>query len=284
MNRFNQNYSRSLDFNHTIVCDRKIADRLLLTPIAETDSLFSILNNDVCFNKLFPLPETLVDVRSFKYFGNCNEFEALSCYYMSLDDLQKEEVKKVLEKNNSILDMCNYWLRCSYYLTYYQQCKQPMDLAMREYQDFKEDYQDIKHKFKDVIEAGKVFFSNIKNYGVIFEEEWVKKYWGIKIDKVDYKYKATVSYDQAIDKYSISFTTNGYIPYGFINQYGTLIEDGDLNWYYTKDEYDGEHSFVKKNGIIFENCYLNSRSKTIGHLKQGVDSVYFSKSIDPYEI
>ncbi len=284
MNRFNQNSSYSYAYKHTIVCDKKIADRLLLTPIAETNSLFSILDNIVCFNKLFPIPEELVDIRSFKYFGNCNEFEALSCYYMSLDDFQKEEVKNVLENNYSILEMCNYWLRCSYYLTYYQQCKQIMNTAMRDYQDFKEDNPNLKHEFKDVIEAGKVFYSNIKKYGVIFEEEWVKKFWSIDLSKGKLEYKADVKYDPETDKYSISFTTDRYVPYGFINQYATLIEDGKLNWYYTKDDYDGEHSFVKKNGIIFETCYLNGQNKTIGNLRQGVDSICFDDSMNPYYI
>ncbi len=171
------------------------------------------------------------------------ERDAVASYYLSLDNQNRINLKKKLEKKKvSFYD--NYWEMYKNSINFFR--KNPDKLEINE-NNFNINKDAILNKYKSLSDLGKQYVDNIINYGFSQWYDWSCEIWGTKwnvyneVNVVDYPEK---------NECEIIFYTAWSVPYGIVNEYSKLCSDDEFHWEYEDEDYDGYHILSKKDGKI----------------------------------
>lgn len=215
-----------------ITCKKKLADELLTK-----DNDRYILD----FNKLIPMPKTL------KLVAGSIEKESVACYYHSLSKNDRKKLKDILTTKKD-------WYYGNYYNkyeTFIKRCYKEKELLNKLRANYNPDnyVSEIYKRIDNINELGKQYVDNIINYDCPHWYDWCNKNWGTKWNVLD---EVNVSYNEEIDEYEISFSTAWSIPTGIFKKYFEMCKDGELNWLYEDEDYDGTHILTKENGELVD--------------------------------
>ena len=191
-----------------IICKKELGEKLL----TKTNDGYSL-----DFNKLIPMPKDLnIEASSIGEAG-------LIFLYLTSKDLNKNlDITKAYKSLNSL----NRDIRTDPYF-------QMINSNLLKY---KKD-----ENFQDSIKLGEKYLNNYRKYGYCNWYNWSIDNWGTKWnveDEVDV-------IDIGDDKYEIRFKTAWSCPTGILKVFSKLCDDGDLNWVYYDEDYDG-HNFITK--------------------------------------
>ena len=215
-----------------ITCKKELADKLLTK---EEDKFL------LDFNKIIPMPKTL------KLVAGSIERDSVACYYHSLDEVGQKEIKNILDNKTD-------W----YYGDYYNKYRTLIEGGHKDISvinKLRENYDpngyttETFKKFDNIDELGKQYIDNIKQHGCPHWYDWCTKHWGTKWNVWD---DVHVSYNEEIDEYEIEFSTAWSIPHGIFEKYFDMCKDGELNWIYEDEDYNGTHILTKENGELVD--------------------------------
>lgn len=214
-----------------IKCKKEIGDKLLTIK----DDIYSL-----DFNKLIPMPEDL------KLDAGSIESDSISCYYLSLNDDEKNKLMKLL-KSKEIFFHHDYWNKYKNDIKYYESNPDKLKNNKDNFNgliDF-----DYKKHFNSLAELGKQYIENIKKYGYPQWYDWCVENWGTKWNVED---DVDVSYNKNTDEYDITFDTAWSVPSGIVEKYSEFCNDEEFYWEYEDEDYDGTHILRKINGEIID--------------------------------
>ena len=123
------------------------------------------------------------------------------------------------------------------------------DKLKNERETFNGGSEEVDSKIKDINELGKLYIDNINNYGDSQWYHWCNKNWGTKWNVSE---DVDVDYDDSTEEYNICFNTAWCPPYGIIDKYSEMCNDGEFDWEYENEDYDGHHYITKENGELIE--------------------------------
>ena len=215
-----------------IKCKKSIGDKILT--ITENGYSFD-------FNKLIPMPDDL------KLDAGSIEGDSIACYYLSLNDDEKNKLMKLLKSKEA--SYChNYWNKYKDDIKKLENNPKRLNEKINNFNglfDF-----DKEKQFTSINELGKQYVENIKNYNSPQWYDWCVKNWGTKWNVEE---DFDIVYDKNIDEYDISFQTAWSVPIGIVKRYSELCEDDEeFYWEYEDEDYDGTHILRKINGEIID--------------------------------
>lgn len=214
-----------------IKCKKSIGDKILT--ITENGYSFD-------FNKLIPMPDDLkIDAGSI-------EGDSIACYYLSLNDDEKNKLMKLLKSKEA--SYChNYWNKYKDDIKKLENNPKRLNEKINNFNglfDF-----DKEKQFTSINELGKQYVENIKKYNFPQWYDWCIENWGTKWNVEE---DVDIAYDKNIDEYDISFQTAWSVPTGIVERYSDFCEDDDFYWEYEDEDYDGTHILRKINGEIVD--------------------------------
>ena len=213
-----------------IKCKKSIGDKILT--ITENGYSFD-------FNKLIPMPDDL------KLDAGSIEGDSIACYYLSLNDDEKNKLMKLLKSKEA--SYChNYWNKYKDDIKKLENNPKRLNKKINNFNglfDF-----DKEKQFTSINELGKQYVENIKNYNSPQWYDWCVKNWGTKWNVEE---DFDIVYDKNIDEYDISFQTAWSVPTGIVKRYSELCED-DEEFYWEYEDYDVTHILRKTNGEIID--------------------------------
>ena len=215
-----------------IKCKKSIGDKILT--ITENGYSFD-------FNKLIPMPDDL------KLDAGSIEGDSIACYYLSLNDDEKNKLMKLLKSKEA--SYChNYWNKYKDDIKKLENNPKRLNKKINNFNglfDF-----DKEKQFTSINELGKQYVENIKKYNFPQWCDWCVKNWGTKWNVEE---DVDIVYDKNIDEYDISFQTAWSVPTGIVKRYSELCEDDEeFYWEYEDEDYDGTHILRKINGEIID--------------------------------
>lgn len=215
-----------------IICKKSIGDKILT--ITENGYSFD-------FNKLIPMPDDL------KLDAGSIEGDSIACYYLSLNDDEKNKLMKLLKSKEA--SYChNYWNKYKDDIKKLESNPKRLNKKINNFNglfDF-----DKEKQFTSINELGKQYVENIKKYNFPQWYDWCVKNWGTKWNVEE---DVDIVYDKNIDEYDISFQTAWSVPTGIVKRYSELCEDDEeFYWEYEDEDYDGTHILRKINGEIID--------------------------------
>ena len=215
-----------------IKCKKSIGDKILT--ITENGYSFD-------FNKLIPMPDDL------KLDAGSIEGDSIACYYLSLNDDEKNKLMKLLKSKEA--SYChNYWNKYKDDIKKLENNPKRLNEKINNFNglfDF-----DKEKQFTSINELGKQYVENIKKYNFPQWCDWCVKNWGTKWNVEE---DVDIVYDKNIDEYDISFQTAWSVPTGSVKRYSELCEDDEeFYWEYEDEDYDGTHILRKINGEIID--------------------------------
>lgn len=215
-----------------IKCKKSIGDKILT--ITENGYSFD-------FNKLIPMPDDL------KLDAGSIEGDSIACYYLSLNDDEKNKLMKLLKSKEA--SYChNYWSKYKDDIKKLENNPKRLNEKINNFNglfDF-----DKEKQFTSINELGKQYVENIKKYNFPQWYDWCVKNWGTKWNVEE---DVDIVYDKNIDEYDISFQTAWSVPKGIVKRYSELCEDDEeFYWEYEDEDYDGTHILRKINGEIID--------------------------------
>lgn len=215
-----------------IKCKKSIGDKILT--ITENGYSFD-------FNKLIPMPDDL------KLDAGSIEGDSIACYYLSLNDDEKNKLMKLLKSKEA--SYChNYWNKYKDDIKKLENNPKRLNKKINNFNglfDF-----DKEKQFTSINELGKQYVENIKKYNFPQWYDWCVKNWGTKWNVEE---DVDIVYDKNIDEYDISFQTAWSVPTGIVKRYSELCEDDEeFYWKYEDEDYDGTHILRKINGEIID--------------------------------
>ena len=215
-----------------IKCKKSIGDKILT--ITENGYSFD-------FNKLIPMPDDL------KLDAGSIEGDSIACYYLSLNDDEKNKLMKLLKSKEA--SYChNYWNKYKDDIKKLENNPKRLNKKINNFNglfDF-----DKEKQFTSINELGKQYVENIKKYNFPQWYDWCVKNWGTKWNVEE---DVDIVYDKNIDEYDISFQTAWSVPTGIVKWYSELCEDDEeFYWEYEDEDYDGTHILRKINGEIID--------------------------------
>lgn len=215
-----------------IKCKKSIGDKILT--ITENGYSFD-------FNKLIPMPDDL------KLDAGSIEGDSIACYYLSLNDDEKNKLMKLLKSKEA--SYChNYWNKYKDDIKKLENNPKRLNKKINNFNglfDF-----DKEKQFTSINELGKQYVENIKKYNFPQWYDWCVKNWGTKWNVEE---DVDIVYDKNIDEYDISFQTAWSVPTGIAKRYSELCEDDEeFYWEYEDEDYDGTHILRKINGEIID--------------------------------
>ena len=182
------------------------------------------------FNKIIPMPESL-SIES----GSRGEMGLVFLYITSLD----LNIKNTIIKAYKSLNPFN---KDIYISTYFKRINSDIE----KYKNDKE--------FKESIELGKKYLDNYIKYGYCTWYNWSIDNWGTKWNVEDEV--TVIEIDD--NKYKITFYTAWSCPTGILNEFSKMCDDGELDWLYYDEDYDGHFFVTKENGKLkYEKEYLD---------------------------
>ena len=215
-----------------IKCKKSIGDKILT--ITENGYSFD-------FNKLIPMPDDL------KLDAGSIEGDSIACYYLSLNDDEKNKLMKLL-KSKEASCFHNYWNKYKDDIKKLENNPKRLNKKINNFNglfDF-----DKEKQFTSINELGKQYVENIKKYNLPQWQDWCVKNWGTKWNVEE---DVDIVYDKNIDEYDISFQTAWSVPTGIVKRYSELCEDDEeFYWEYEDEDYDGTHILRKINGEIID--------------------------------
>lgn len=215
-----------------IKCKKSIGDKILT--ITENGYSFD-------FNKLIPMSDDL------KLDAGSIEGDSIACYYLSLNDDEKNKLMKLLKSKEA--SYChNYWNKYKDDIKKLENNPKRLNEKINNFNglfDF-----DKEKQFTSINELGKQYVENIKKYNFPQWYDWCVKNWGTKWNVEE---DVDIVYDKNIDEYDISFQTAQSVPTGIVKRYSELCEDDEeFYWEYEDEDYDGTHILRKINGEIID--------------------------------
>lgn len=215
-----------------IKCKKSIGDKILT--ITENGYSFD-------FNKLIPMPDDL------KLDAGSIEGDSIACYYLSLNDDEKNKLMKLLKSKEA--SYChNYWNKYKDDIKKLENNPKRLNKKINNFNglfDF-----DKEKQFTSINELGKQYVENIKKYNFPQWYDWCVKNWGTKWNVEE---DVDIVYDKNIDEYDISFQTAWSVPTGIVKRYSELCEDDEeFYWEYEDEDYDGTHILRKINVEIID--------------------------------
>lgn len=108
-------------------------------------------------------------------------------------------------------------------------------------------------------QLGKKYLDNYIKYGYCNWYDWTIANWGTKWNV---NYDCQVEYSKSKEEYSIVFDTAWCCPKGILEKYGEMCNDGELNWMYYDEEYNGHIYFTKEKGKINRTEYFDINHNT----------------------
>lgn len=110
-------------------------------------------------------------------------------------------------------------------------------------------------KFKEAIELGEKYLNNYIKYGYCNWYDWSIDNWGTKWNVDD---SCNVEYNKEKQEFTITFDTAWSCPSGILEEYGKMCSDGELDWMYYDEDYDGHIFVTKENGeLMLRKEYLD---------------------------
>ncbi|MBO6195364.1 MAG: hypothetical protein J6O56_03335 [Bacilli bacterium] len=192
-----------------IICKKELGDKLL----TKTKNGY-----ELDFNKLIPMPKDL-EITA----GSQGEKGLIFLYITSNNQNEKDIIEKAYKTLNSFnKQICN-------------------DIYFKK---INSDIQKYKNgdEFKEDLDLGKKYLDNYKKYGYCNWYNWSINNWGTKWNVKD---DCTIDYDDSTKEYTITFDTAWSCPTGILKEYSKMCEDGELDWMYYDEDYDG-HIFITK--------------------------------------
>ena len=169
-----------------IKCKKSIGDKILT--ITENGYSFD-------FNKLIPMPDDL------KLDAGSIEGDSIACYYLSLNDDEKNKLMKLLKSKEA--SYChNYWNKYKDDIKKLENNPKRLNKKINNFNglfDF-----DKEKQFTSINELGKQYVETIKKYNFPQWYDWCVKNWGTKWNVEE---DVDIVYDKNIDEYDISFQT-----------------------------------------------------------------------------
>ena len=108
--------------------------------------------------------------------------------------------------------------------------------------------------FQKSIELGKKYLDNYIKYGYCHWYNWAVNNWGTKWNVED---EVSVI-DIGDDNYEIIFDTAWSCPTGIIKEFSKICNNGELDWMYYNEDYDGHTFITKEHGeLVFKKEYLD---------------------------
>lgn len=214
-----------------ITCKKKLAEKLL----TKVDDKY-ILD----FNKLIPMPKTM------KLVAGSTEDEAIASYYLSLKRFEKKAIKELLQ-SKKVFYYGNYWNKYERYIKDFETNKKSLTKCKKYFK--KSSQKDNYKKFNNLVQLGKQYIENIAQYGFAQWYDWCSENWGTKWNVED---ECDIVIDKETNTFEISFNTAWSIPTGIFNKFFDYCEDGELNWIYEDEDYDGTHTLTKENGQVVD--------------------------------
>ena len=101
--------------------------------------------------------------------------------------------------------------------------------------------------FQESIELGKKYLDNYIKYGYCNWYNWSIDNWGTKWNVED---DCSIEYDKVKEEYTITFDTAWSCPVGILKEYSKMCNDGELDWMYYDEDYDGHIFVTKENGEL----------------------------------
>ena len=182
------------------------------------------------FNKLIPMPKEL-NITA----GSDGEKGLIFLYLTSLDLSKNVDIRKAYKSLN------------------------PFNKEIHTNPYFKEIDSNLSKYFKDKdfqssIDLGKKYLDNFIKYGYCHWYNWAIDNWGTKWNVED-----EVSVIDLDDKnYEIRFNTAWSCPTGILKEFSKLCDDGELDWMYYDEDYDGHIFVTKENGeLMLRKEYLD---------------------------
>lgn len=192
-----------------IICKKELGDKIL----AKTDDSYSF-----DFNTLIKMPKDL-EIES----GSNGEDGLMYLYLKSKNKKEKDLINSAYKNCNEFFNNINNESR-------YKRIKSNLKAF------------ENKDNFQEIINLGKKYLSNYKKYGYCNWYKWCINNWGTKWNVEN---DCNVDYNPETKEYTITFDTAWSCPIHILEKYSELCEDGELNWMYYDEDYDG-HIFVTK--------------------------------------
>ena len=205
-----------------IICKKELGDKLL----TKTENGYSF-----DFNKLIPMPNDL-KIES----GSSGEKGLIFLYLTSLKLKEKNKIQNAYKSISPFnINICHdpFFKDINKNLTKYKS--------------------DIN--FKESIDLGKKYLNNYNKYGYCNWYEWSIDNWGTKWNVED---SCNVIYDKDKKEYTITFDTAWNCPIGILKEYSKMCNDGELDWMFYDEDYDG-HTYITKenNKLVTKKEYLD---------------------------
>lgn len=197
-----------------IICKKELGDKLL----TKTDGGYSL-----DFNKLIPMPKEL-KIEA----GSNGEKGLIFLYLTSLDLSDNIDIRKAyksLNPFNQDIHTDPYFEKINSNLSKYKK----------------------DENFQESIELGKKYLDNYIKYGYCNWYNWSIDNWGTKWNVED---DCSIEYDKVKEEYTITFDTAWSCPVGILKEYSKMCNDGELDWMYYDEDYDGHIFVTKENGEL----------------------------------
>lgn len=204
-----------------IICKKELGEKLL----TKTDDGYSL-----DFNKLIPMPKEL-DIES----GSKGEKGLIFLYLTSLDLSKNVDIRKAYKS----LSPFNKEIHNDPYF-------KDIDSNLSKYK--------TDESFQESIELGKKYLDNYIKYGHCNWYDWCVDNWGTK-----WNVENEVSViDLDDDNYEITFDTAWSCPSEILKEFSKMCNDGELDWMYYDEDYDGHIFVTKENGeLMIRKEYLD---------------------------
>lgn len=200
-----------------VACKKKLGDKLL----TKTEKGFSL-----DFNKIIKMPEEL-DIES----GSRGQEGLMYLYVKSKNNFERIEI------NNAYREL-NPFFKDIYRENRFGSIEENIEKY------------DNDEEFKKSIELGKKYLDNYKKYGHCTWYNWCVENWGTKWNVED---EVQVEYDSKNEEYIICFDTAWDPPRGIIKAFADMCDkEEDFNWEYENEDYDGHHTLILQNGVIYD--------------------------------
>ena len=204
-----------------IICKTELGEKLL----TKTDDGYSL-----DFNKLIPMPKEL-DIES----GSKGEKGLIFLYLTSLDLSKNVDIRKAYKS----LSPFNKEIHNDPYF-------KDIDSNLSKYK--------TDESFQESIELGKKYLDNYIKYGYCNWYDWCVDNWGTKWNVENEV--SVMDLDDA--NYEITFDTAWSCPSGILKKFSKMCKDGELEWMYYDEDYDGHIFVTKENGeLMIRKEYLD---------------------------
>ncbi len=220
-----------------VACRKELGDKLL----TKTEKGYSL-----DFNKIKKMPEEL-DIES----GSRGQEGLMYLYIKSKDAKEKRTINKAYRELNM----------------FFNDIYREKRFGMIEEEIGK---YDNDPKFEESIELGKQYLNNYKKYGHCTWYNWCVENWGTKWNVLE---DVQVEFDEQNQEYIICFDTAWDPPRGIIREFADMcIDEDDFNWEYENEDYDGHHTLILQNGVIYDEI-LDEEEEQEVNIEEGVEAV-----------